>query len=78
MGSMTKGRKSDGRGVLRDWWTPQMLPPFEVQAAKLGAQYEAFEFPSLPGQRINGRVSMGENIGDLGGSPSPMRPIAIR
>jgi putative endopeptidase len=62
-----QGRKSDGRGVLRDWWTPADAAAFEKQAAKLGAQYEAFEFPNLPGQRINGRVSMGENIGDLGG-----------
>ncbi|HZF94198.1 MAG TPA: M13-type metalloendopeptidase [Allosphingosinicella sp.] len=62
-----QGRKSDGRGVLRDWWTPQDAAAFEAQAARLGAQYEAFEFPQLPGQRINGRVAMGENIGDLGG-----------
>ncbi|WP_243406032.1 M13-type metalloendopeptidase [Sphingosinicella sp. YJ22] len=62
-----QGRKSDGRGVLRDWWTPENAAAFEVQAARLGAQYEAVEFPQLPGQRINGRVAMGENIGDLGG-----------
>ncbi len=62
-----QGRKSDGRGVLRDWWTPADAAAFEAQAAKLGAQYETFEFPNLPGQRINGRVAMGENIGDLGG-----------
>jgi putative endopeptidase len=62
-----QGRKSDGRGVLRDWWTAQDAAAFEAQAARLGAQYEAFEFPQLPGQRINGRVAMGENIGDLGG-----------
>jgi putative endopeptidase len=62
-----QGRKSDGRGVLRDWWTPEDAAAFEVQAARLGAQYEAFEFPQLPGQHINGRVAMGENIGDLGG-----------
>ena len=62
-----QGRKSDGRGVLRDWWTPEDAAAFEAQAAKLGAQYEAYEFPQLPGQRINGRVAMGENIGDLGG-----------
>ncbi len=62
-----QGRKSDGRGVLRDWWTPQDAAAFEAQAAKLGAQYEAVEFPQLPGARINGRVAMGENIGDLGG-----------
>ena len=62
-----QGRKSDGRGLLRDWWTPEDAAKFEAQAAKLGAQYEAYEFPNLPGMRINGRVAMGENIGDLGG-----------
>jgi putative endopeptidase len=62
-----QGRKSDGRGVLRDWWTAEDAAAFETQAAKLGAQYEAVEFPQLPGARINGRVAMGENIGDLGG-----------
>ncbi len=62
-----QGRKSDGAGVLRDWWTAEDAAKFEVQAAKLGAQYEAYEFPTLPGMHINGRVAMGENIGDLGG-----------
>ena len=62
-----QGRKSDGKGVLRDWWTAEDAAKFEVQAARLGAQYEAYAFPQLPGMRINGRVAMGENIGDLGG-----------
>jgi putative endopeptidase len=62
-----QGRKSDYAGVLRDWWTPEDAAKFEVQAAKLGAQYEAYDFPNLPGVHINGRASMGENIGDLGG-----------
>jgi putative endopeptidase len=62
-----QGRKSDGAGVLRDWWTAEDAAKFEAQAAKLGAQYEAYEFPQLPDLRINGRNSMGENIGDLGG-----------
>ena len=62
-----QGRKSDGEGVLRDWWTAEDAEKFEAQAAKLGAQYEAYEFPQLPGMRINGKVAMGENIGDLGG-----------
>jgi putative endopeptidase len=62
-----QGRKSDGAGVLRDWWQPEDAAKFEAQAAKLGAQYEAYEFPQLPGMRINGKVAMGENIGDLGG-----------
>jgi len=62
-----QGRKSDGDGVLRDWWTAEDAAKFEAQAAKLGAQYEAYAFPQLPGMHINGRVAMGENIGDLGG-----------
>ena len=62
-----QGRKSDGQGYLRDWWTAEDAAKFEAQAARLGAQYEAFEFPQLPGMRINARVAMGENIGDLGG-----------
>ncbi len=62
-----QGRKSDGKGVLRDWWTAQDAAKFEAQAGKLGAQYEAYTFEGLPGVKINGRASMGENIGDLGG-----------
>lgn len=62
-----QGRKSDGKGLLRDWWTADDAAKFEAQASKLGAQYEAYTFPQLPGMHINGKVAMGENIGDLGG-----------
>ncbi|KAF1699664.1 peptidase M13 [Pseudoxanthomonas suwonensis] len=62
-----QGRKSDGAGLLRNWWTAEDAAKFEAQAAKLGAQYEAYEFPQLPGLHINGKQTMGENIGDLGG-----------
>jgi putative endopeptidase len=62
-----QGRKSDGHGMLRDWWTPADAAPYEAEAEKFGAQYEAYEFPTLPGMHINGRASMGENIGDLAG-----------
>jgi putative endopeptidase len=62
-----QGRKSDGSGMLRDWWTPEDAAKFEAQAAKLGAQYEAYAFPQLPGLHITGKLTMGENIGDLGG-----------
>ena len=62
-----QGRKSDGRGILRDWWTAEDAAKFEAQASRLGAQYEAYSFEGLPGLHINGRASMGENIGDLGG-----------
>ena len=62
-----QGRKSDGDGMLRDWWSAEDAAKFEAQAAKLGAQYEALNFPRLPGLHIIGRLTMGENIGDLGG-----------
>jgi len=60
-----QGRKSDGDGNLRDWWTPNDAKAFEERAAKLGAQYESYA--PLPGLKINGRQTMGENIGDLSG-----------
>lgn len=62
-----QGRKSDGDGMLRDWWAPEDAAKFEAQATKLGAQYEAYKFPQLPGLHITARLTMGENIGDLGG-----------
>jgi putative endopeptidase len=62
-----QGRKSNGDGLMVDWWTPEDAKKFEVQAAKLGAQYEAFDFPNVPGSHINGKSTMGENIADMGG-----------
>ena len=47
-----QGRKSDGDGVLTDWWTPDDAQKFEAEAKKLGARYEALEFPRLPGSHI--------------------------
>ena len=60
-----QGRKSDGDGYLRDWWTAQDAAKFQVQSQKLGEQYSSFE--PLPGAKVNGALTMGENIGDLGG-----------
>jgi putative endopeptidase len=60
-----QGRKSDGDGRLTDWWTAQDAAKFQVQAARLGKQFSAVEV--LPGARINGDLTMGENIADLGG-----------
>ena len=62
-----QGRKSDGDGMLRDWWAAEDAAKFEAQASKLGAQYESFPFPQLPDLHIIGKQTMGENIGDLGG-----------
>ena len=60
-----QGRKSNGEGVLKDWWTNEDTENFNQRAAKLGAQYESIEI--LPGERVNGKLTMGENIGDMGG-----------
>jgi len=60
-----QGRKSDGDGVQRDWWTADDAKAYEARAGLLADQYSAFE--PLPGEPINGRLSLGENIGDLTG-----------
>ncbi|HRD28307.1 MAG TPA: M13-type metalloendopeptidase [Caulobacter sp.] len=60
-----QGRKSDGDGVLRDWWTAEDAAKFKTQADRLGAQYSAFE--PYPGAKVQGALTMGENIGDMGG-----------
>jgi putative endopeptidase len=60
-----QGRKSDGDGRLAEWWTPGDAEKFQAQAKKLGAQYAAFDI--LPDAHINPDLTMGENIGDLGG-----------
>ena len=60
-----QGRKSDGDGVLRDWWTAEDAAKFKVQADRLGAQYSAFE--PYPDAKVQGALTMGENIGDMGG-----------
>ncbi len=60
-----QGAKSDGRGVLRDWWTAADTARFRAITNRLVAQYDAFE--PLPGMHVNGRLTLGENIGDNGG-----------
>ena len=60
-----QGRKSDGDGVLKEWWTAEDAAKFNAQAARFGAQYSATEV--LPGVFIKGDQTMGENIADLGG-----------
>ena len=60
-----QGRKSDGDGVQRDWWTPEDAERYKARAKALADQYSAFE--PLPGEFINGELSLGENIGDLTG-----------
>ena len=60
-----QGRKIDASGALRDWWTAKDAETFNARAKILGAQYSRFE--PLPGVKVNGDLTMGENIADLGG-----------
>jgi len=60
-----EGRKLDSSGQLRDWWTAADAAAFEARAKKLGSQYSSYE--PVPGAHINGDLTMGENIADLGG-----------
>jgi predicted metalloendopeptidase len=70
-----QGRKSDGDGNLRDWWTAADAQAFEARTTKLGAQYEAIS--PLEGLHINGKLTMGENIGDLSGLAQAYRAYKI-
>ena len=60
-----EGRKLDAKGQLRDWWTAADATAFEARARRLGAQYGTYE--PVKGVHINGDLTMGENIADLGG-----------
>lgn len=61
-----QGRKYDGQGNLNDWWTEADAKAFEARAQKVVDQYNAYEV--LPGLHVNGRLTLGENIADLGGT----------
>jgi predicted metalloendopeptidase len=60
-----QGRKSDGDGVLRDWWTEGDVERFKKKTDVLVEQYN--KFSPLEGMTVNGELTLGENIGDLGG-----------
>jgi predicted metalloendopeptidase len=60
-----QGRKYDGQGNLRDWWTEEDAERFKQRAAKVVAQYSGYS--PLDGMNVNGELTLGENIGDLSG-----------
>jgi putative endopeptidase len=62
-----QGAQYDGSGNLHDWWTPDDKAAFEVKSKALIEQYDGFEPRALPGEHVNGALTVGENIGDLGG-----------
>jgi endothelin-converting enzyme/putative endopeptidase len=60
-----QGRQYDASGKLRDWWTPAAAKAYEARTAMLVKQYNGYE--PVPGTHIKGELTLGENIGDLGG-----------
>ncbi|MFD0865516.1 M13 family metallopeptidase [Tessaracoccus lubricantis] len=62
-----KGSTCDGDGRLRDWWQPADREAFEALAKRLIDQYEGLVPEGIEGAGVNGELTVGENIGDLGG-----------
>ena len=62
-----QGAQYNGAGNLNDWWTADDKAAFEVKSKALIEQYDVFEPRALPGETVNGALTVGENIGDLGG-----------
>ncbi len=62
-----QGSQFDGTGALRNWWSDNDRAAFEALTAKLVQQYNVLSPTAAPGQFVNGELTLGENIGDLGG-----------
>ncbi len=60
-----QGAKSDAKGVLRTWWLPEDTAAFKKLGDALAAQYDSYE--AVDGLHVNGRLTLGENIGDISG-----------
>ncbi len=62
-----QGSEYDELGNLNEWWTPDDKAAFKERADKLVKQYDGLSPRALPDERVNGSLTVGENIGDLGG-----------
>ena len=65
----------DGDGNLRNWWTKEDRDNFDKRTALLANQYSQYEV--LPGRTLNGELTLGENIADLGGAKAAFRAYKI-
>jgi len=60
-----QGRQFDETGRLRDWWSKKTAAKYNIQADRLAGQFDLYE--PIPGVKIKGRLTLGENLADLGG-----------
>ncbi len=72
-----QGAQYDGEGNLQDWWTEADRAGFRERSDKLIAQYNELEPRALPGHTVNGALTVGENIGDLGGLTIALKAYEI-
>ena len=72
-----QGSQYDEVGNLNEWWTADDREAFRQRADKLIEQYNGFEPRDLPGERVNGALTVGENIGDLGGITIALKAYEI-
>jgi putative endopeptidase len=72
-----QGAKYDGAGNLEDWWAPEDKQRFEEKGKMLIEQYDGFSPRALPDEHVNGELTLGENIGDLGGLTIALKAYSI-
>ncbi|GAB4008696.1 M13 family metallopeptidase [Nocardioides ultimimeridianus] len=72
-----QGAQYDGEGNLNDWWTAADKTAFEAKSKALIEQYNGFSPRNLPGEHVNGALTVGENIGDLGGLTIGLKAFLI-
>jgi putative endopeptidase len=72
-----QGSRYDGEGNLTDWWEAADRAEFERRAEALVSQYDALCPAGLPEHHVNGALTVGENIGDLGGLTIALRAYRI-
>jgi predicted metalloendopeptidase len=70
-----RGRRFDGAGAVRDWWTAADAARFEARAGRLAAQLDRYE--PLPGLHVNGALTVSESLGDLGGLVVSLRAYRL-
>jgi putative endopeptidase len=70
-----QGSKYDGDGHLQSWWTAEDRQRFEERTRTLIGQYDQYE--PIPGHKVNGALTIGENIGDLGGASIALKAYRL-
>jgi putative endopeptidase len=72
-----QGSQYDADGNLNEWWTETDRAAFKAKSDTLIKQYDGFSPRNLPGEHVNGALTVGENIGDLGGLTIALKAYEI-